>query len=159
MKRHWAIRVEERARDRLVIVDPPDYWAGGLLVTLGACVAGAALADRLLSSPYGIPQWIWMLLYSPLLVLGMAMFIGVSKMTMDRRTGRFLREWICAGLRMWRTETAIDNIRHAEVDFYSGRPRLMLVLQNGGTTAIIRSRGRSGHRAVAQAINDFLAGR
>ncbi len=155
-----AIRIRDRTGDRLVVLDAPFFTAGVLILSVVAL--GMAL-------PFAFRSYArWNVLFGatlasavPIAVLGLVMLTSLAEITFDSTADRIwiLREifWIA------RTQTGPDLHDVSKVIVVTGTGSrkhlhyLCLVLESGRTVNLGSYTSQSGHYAVAEAINDFLA--
>jgi hypothetical protein len=156
------IRILDRTGDRLVVLDAPFFMAGVLILSVVALGVALPFAFR------GYARW--NVLFGatlasafPIAVLGLVMLTSLARITFDASTDHI---WIVREI-FWIARTQAGPPLHevSSVTVVTGTGSrkhlhcLCLVLESGQTVSLGSYTSQSGHYAVAEAINDFLAQR
>jgi len=149
------IRIAEQTAQRLVVVDPPNYLGGFVMAVFTLVLLSAALPSR--DHP-GI-SWVAMGLGTVCLMITVVLLTGRTEMSFSRETGQMKLAGVYAGIQMRSRETALDHVRHAEVETRRDGRCLILVTHSGTVIRLGAFSRRGGYHRAANAINDFLSGR
>jgi hypothetical protein len=146
-----ALRVVESTSSRLVIVDPPNYLLGAILLIVGILIGGFLLKFK------GQANLRLMLIVLVPLFIGAIGFVTSStvvelskasnNLTISRR--RF-------GFTQSASVTPFSSLRFATVETSRGARRLALITNSGGVLHPSGAAARGGEYEAANAINDFL---
>jgi len=156
-----AIQVVEQTPTRLVILDPPYYLVGGLILLVG--LVGALQFGRAFTGGKQVlvSPWLTLLLVSPFVLVGLGLLTSRTVVTLSRDLGNATVDRRIFGLPWLKKEVPLADLRNAEIQRgHRQTKRLALVLRNGskiGLGAFTNVGG--GQEQAAAAINAFLRGR
>jgi len=148
-----VMHVVESTPTRLVILDPPYYLGGGILVLIGIILGAVLLNLRIQNSTR-----VAMIVTIPIFVAGIGALTSQTTMTFSRETGTasIQRHWF--GIPRNKIEVPLDSVRYATVQTQRGSRRFAIVLSSGRVLAPGSATTQGGEYDVTNAINDFLKG-
>lgn len=150
------IRVAEQTAQRLVVVDPPNYLGGFVMLAFTLVLLSAAFPSR--NQPDGGISWIALGLGVFCLVVTVALLTGKTEMSFSRETQQMKLAGKYAGIEMRSRETPLDQVRHAEIETRKDGRCLIVVTHSGTVVRLGSFSRRGGYHEAANAINDFLSG-
>lgn len=148
-----VMRVVQSTPTRLVIVDPPYYLGGGILMLIGI-ILGAVLLNLKVQNSTRIAVIVTL----PIFIAGLGALTSQTVMTFSRETGTvsIQRRWF--GFSRSKIEVPLDSVRYATVQTQRGSRRFAIVLTSGRVLAPGSATTQGGEYDVTNAINDFLKG-
>ena len=152
-----AIQIVEQTQSRLVILDPPDYVLGSVILCFGLAGLVAVglffLFSRNINAPLALLASIPLLAF---LCLGLYLLTGRTRVILSRNDGLLTLENQHFGLSPKQQSMPLDQIRRGVVETIRFNRRVVLVLRSGETVPLGDASNRDGYYAAADAINDFL---
>lgn len=147
-----AIRVLEATSSKLVILDPPNYLLGGILVG-----AGVALAIWLLRGHSNARLLLIVLV--PIFISGISALTSKTELEFSRDAGTLAIRSLRFGFYHGERLLPLASLRYATVEASRGARRLTLVMTSGSVLYPTGASAREGDYAAANAINDFIGTR
>jgi hypothetical protein len=150
-----AIQVVENTHARVVVLEPPYYSFGALLLffALGMLVLGTVLLSR---RNMAIIVYTFFLTGTLLGLFGAYLATKKTTFTLSRDDG-LLRVQTCAwGIRRSERVVSLDDIRRVTVETYKYTHVLTVVLNSGESFGVGDGSNRQGYYGAADIMNDFL---
>jgi hypothetical protein len=151
------IRIAEQTVERLVVVDPPNYLGGIVMLAFTLVLLSAVFPSTDQTDGGGI-SWIALGLGVFCLIITVALLTGRTEMSFSRQTGVMKLTGTYAWIPVRTAETAVDQVRHAEVETRRDGRSLIVVTHSGNVIRLGAFSRRGGYHEAANAINDFVAG-
>ncbi len=151
-----SIQILEQTSERLTVVDPPYYFAGGMffLVALVGC-GFSLIVDRSTEPPTRV-GWPAFVVALPFAVIALALLGSQTTVTLDR-PGQTMdltkRRFLVLGTTR---REKLTQLRRAVVGEFEGTRTLILEFASGETYPLGSFTDRGGYDAAAGAINRFV---
>lgn len=150
-----AIQVLEHSQSRVIILDPPYYSFGALMLFFGfvTLAGGIFLLARNLMAAFAV---MLLVLTVALLIFGSYLATNKTLMTLSREDGLLRIQKQSWGFK--RSEKAIRtaDMRRVTVETLKYSRILTVVMKSGESYSLGNGSDRQGYQGAADAINDFL---
>jgi hypothetical protein len=154
------IRVIEQSSQRLVVLDPPAYFAGLLVVAISLFGFALFIALRHRHSS-GTASLMTMLSTTPILFMGLALLTSKTVISADVESARVTVQHRVFGLVRGSSDFELSDVDSVEVFEGTGKQTglrsLSLILVSGDAFPVGNYSSQGGHNAVARAMNSFIA--
>jgi hypothetical protein len=152
-----AIQVVEQTHSRLVILEPPEYLAGTIVLCFGlagTAAAGAWLAfSRNVRAPLALASCVATL---PFVFLGWYLLTSQTSVIFSRDEGVLKIENRSFGRLRDQQSISLSEIRRAVVETVRYNRRVILILRSGQVFPLGDASNGEGYYAAADAVNEFL---
>ena len=150
-----AIQVLEHSQSRVVILDPPYYSFGTLMLCFGlATLAGGIFFTvRHLMAAFTVVLFV---LTIALLLFGSYLATKKSTITLSREDGLLHIQRQFWGIKRPEASLRTADVRRVTVETLKYSRTLTVVMKSGESYALGDGSDRQGYQAAADAINDFL---
>jgi hypothetical protein len=153
------IQILERSNDQLLMVDPPFFSAGVLIITLALIGILVPVLVRRAHREDGNP-WTILIAAVPFLVIAIALATSRTTVVFNRHTNSVDIQHHTFGITRSQSSFKLDQISAAGVMEGEGKKKgtrlLYLLLRNGKQIPLSSYSSQQGHAAVAEGINEFL---
>lgn len=155
-----ALHVVERTPSRLVILNPPYYWVGGIFLVVGLFIVAAVLVPQKGPDLGSSTKLIGVLFAVPFLAVAAWLLTNRTTVTFSRDTGAMTVDHARFGFHHSRLQIPIEDVDKASVaPMHAGSWRLEVMLRSGEPVMIGGQTTQKGYFDTAKAINDFLRSR
>ncbi|MGH9395992.1 MAG: hypothetical protein ACRD18_03985 [Terriglobia bacterium] len=155
-----ALHVVERTPSKLVILNPPYYWVGGIFLVVGLFIVAAIFIPQNGPALSGSTKLIGVLFAVPFLAVAAWILTSRTTVTFSRDTGEMTVDQAKFGFRHSRLQIPIQAVDKATVaPLHAGSWRLEVMLRSGEPVMIGGQTTQKGYFDAAKAINDFLRNR
>lgn len=151
-----AIQVLEHSQSRVVILDPPYYSFGTIMICFGVATlaGGIFLTMRHVMAAFSIVLFVLTL---GLLLFGSYLATKKSTVTLSKQDGLLHIQRQFWGMNRPEASLRSADIRRATVETLKYSRTLTVVMKSGESFALGDGSDRQGYQGAADAINDFLA--
>jgi len=151
-----AIRVVEQTSSKLVLLYPPNYLFGGMLLLVSLLLLFLTLVLYRIQVREPKVNWLTTGLGIFFILLGLLYSSNHTVFTFSREAGRLSISRSIFGITSRDTDVPLQDIRKAAVETTGNQRRLVLVMNSGSVLRMTFSTRQASYYATADVINAFL---